>query len=269
MSLLDDFLARAALAAAGVALAAGPLGCFVVWRRMAFFGDATAHASILGVALALALELPVFGGVLAAALGMALFISGATGRAFAADTMLSVAAHAALAFGMLAAAFVPALRLDLSAYLFGDILSVTRAELATIWAGALGVVALLWWRWSRLLTATLNADLCAAEGGEPRREQLILMIALALLVAVALKAVGALLVTALLIVPAAAARALARDPETMAVAAAAGGAAAALAGLGASWRWDLPAGPAIVAAAVALLALSAAAGPLRAAAQNR
>jgi zinc transport system permease protein len=183
--------------------------------------------------------------------------------------MLAVAAHSALAFGMLAAAFVPALRLDLSAYLFGDVLSATRADVALIWIGGAGVVGLLAWRWRRLLTATLNGDLCAAEGGDPRREQTILMIALALLVAAALKAVGALLVTALLIVPAAAARTVARDPETMAVGAAVVGAAAALGGLGASWRWDLPAGPAIVGAAVGLLALSTLGGAIAKAAAAR
>jgi zinc transport system permease protein len=270
VSPLDDFLVRAAVAAVLVAVAAGPLGCFVVWRRMAFFGDATAHATLLGVALALATGLPLFLGVLVAALAMALFIATAAGRAFAADTLLSVAAHGALAFGMLAAAFTPALRVDLEAYLFGDILAVSRADLGLIAAGSAAVIGLLVWRWSRLLLATLNADLAAAEGGDPRREQLVLMIALALLVAVALKAVGALLVTALLIVPAAAARAVARDPETMALGAAGAGAAAALGGLGGSWRWDVPTGPAIVAAAVGLLALSALAGPLRrAAAQNR
>jgi zinc transport system permease protein len=261
--LLDSFLWRAALAGVGVALAAGPLGCLVVWRRMAYFGDATAHAALLGVALALATDLPVTAGVTMAALAMALTVSAAAGRTYAADTMLGVASHGALALGLVAVSLAGAVRIDLSAYLFGDILAVTRADLAVIWAGGAVVVALVAWRWQPLLLATLNADLALASGVDARRERVVLTLALAVLVAVALKVVGALLITALLIVPAAAARALARTPEAMAGLAMAIGAGAALAGLAASWRLDTPTGPTIVVAAVAALALANLAAALR------
>jgi zinc transport system permease protein len=151
-------------------------------------------------------------------------------------------------------------RVDLMGYLFGDILAVTPPDLAVIFSGAVMIVALLAWRWRNLLLATLNEDLAASAGVDPRRERLILTLALALLVAVALKVVGVLLVTAMLIVPAAAARGIARTPEAMAAGAAAIGALSAAAGLAASWRLDTPAGPSIVVAAVlALLLVSAAA----------
>ncbi|TVQ57428.1 MAG: hypothetical protein EA355_04495 [Rhodobacteraceae bacterium] len=260
--MLGDFLVRAALAGVGVAAAAGPLGCFVVWRRMAYFGDATAHAAILGVALALALQAPVFAGVLIVSLAMAATVATAAGKTYAMDTMLGVAAHAALALGLVAVSFLPGVRIDLMAYLFGDVLAVSRANLALIWTGAALVVSMLAWRWRRLLTATLNADLAAAEGVDPRREQLVLTLALAVLVAVALQVVGALLITAMLVVPAAAARAFARTPEQMAGLAAAIGAASALLGLRASWVFDTPTGPTIVASAVALLLLSVIAAPV-------
>ena len=146
----DDFLIRAALAGIGVALAAGPLGSFVVWRRMAYFGDATAHAAILGVALALATDLPIGAGTLVVALAMALTVSALAGRGWAMDTTLGVLAHSALAFGLVAVSFLPAVRVDLGAYLFGDILAVRPADLWFIWGGALGVLGLLVWRWSGL-----------------------------------------------------------------------------------------------------------------------
>jgi zinc transport system permease protein len=256
VTLLGDFLVRAALAGLGVALAAGPLGCFVVWRRMAYFGDATAHASLLGVTLALALELPVALGVAGAALAMALAVSAATGRTYAMDTMLGVASHGALAVGLVAVSFLAGVRVDLMGYLFGDILAVTRTDLAVIWGGAALVLALLAWRWRRLILTTLNADLAAASGVSAERERLILTVALAILVAVALKVVGVLLITAMLIIPAAAARVFARTPEAMAVLAVALGAGAALAGLWGSVRFDTPTGPSIVVAA--MLALVAA-----------
>jgi zinc transport system permease protein len=256
VSLLDDFLWRAALAGVGVAVAAGPLGCFVVWRRMAYFGDATAHAALLGVSLALATELPVVLGVSLAALAMALTVALATGRTYAMDTMLGVASHGALAAGLVALSLMPGVRVDLMGYLFGDILAVSRGDLAVIWGGAALILALLAWRWRGLLLATLSADMAAAAGIVAARERLVLTAALALLVAVALKVVGVLLITAMLIVPAAAARAFARTPEAMAAIAVAMGTLATVAGLAGSFRLDTPAGPSIVVAAVALMLLA-------------
>jgi zinc transport system permease protein len=260
--MLDDFLVRAALAGLGVALAAGPLGCFVVWRRMAYFGDATAHASLLGVALALSFSVSVFAGALAVALVMALSVTLLQSRGYAMDTLLGVLAHAALAIGLVVAASLQGLRLDLMAFLFGDILSVGRVDLAVIWAGAAAVLGLLIWRWDRLLTATVDPDLACSAGIDPRREQLVLTLALAIVVAVAIKVVGALLITALLIIPAAAARPFVRTPEAMAVLAALLGAVSALGGLRASYPWDTPTGPTIVTVAAGFFAASALARPV-------
>jgi zinc transport system permease protein len=194
---------------------------------------------------------------------MALVVSAAAGRSYAVDTLLGVASHAALAVGLVALSFLQGVRVDLIGFLFGDILAVARGDLVVIYAGAAAVVGLVVWRWRALLLATLSEDLAASAGIDPRRERLILTLALALLVAVSLKVVGALLVTAMLIVPAAAARAVARSPGAMAVAAAALGALAAVAGLLGSWRLDTPAGPSIVVAAVVLLLAANAVGALR------
>jgi zinc transport system permease protein len=250
--MLDDFLIRAALAGVGVALAAALLGCFVVWRRMAYFGDATAHAAILGVALALGFSVSVFIGVLGVSVAMALIIAGLSGRGQAVDTLLGVLAHSALAFGLVAVSFLPGVRIDLEAYLFGDILAVTRGDLAVIWGGAALVAGLIGWRWRRLLTATLNPDLASASGINPAREQMVLTLGLAVVVAVAIQVVGALLITALLIIPAAAARVFCRTPEGMAMLAAAIGAVSALAGLQLALVLDTPTGPSMVCVAAIL-----------------
>ncbi|MCA1335487.1 metal ABC transporter permease [Pseudooceanicola marinus] len=250
--MLDDFLVRAALAGLGVALAAGPLGCLVVWRRMAYFGDATAHAAMLGVALALAFDVSIFAGVLVVSMLMATLVSTLSGRGFAMDTLLGVLAHSAIAFGLVAVSFLSGVRIDLMAYLFGDILAVSKGDLAIIWGGAALVLALLAWRWQALLTATLNPDLAQASGLDPRREQLVLTVALALVVAVAIKVVGSLLIAALMIIPAATARPLARTPEGMALTAAGIGAVSALGGLQGSLWFDTPTGPSMVCIAALL-----------------
>lgn len=246
MTLLDDFMIRAALAGIGLCIAAAPLGCFVVWRRMAYFGDATAHASILGVALALTFDISIFAGVLAMALLMATTVSTLSGRGYAMDTMLGVMAHSALALGLVAVSFLHGVRLDLMAYLFGDILAVGRQDLVIIWIGAIATLGLLIWRWSALLTATLNPDLAHAAGVDPRREQLVLTLALAVVVAVAMKVVGVLLIAAMLIVPAATARAFANGPERMAVIAVGIGCLSVLSGIRVSYVADTPTGPTIV-----------------------
>lgn len=254
--MLDDFLVRAGLAGIGTALAAAPLGCFVVWRRMAYFGDATAHAALLGVALSLAFEGPIMIGVLATALLMATLVQSLSGRGLAEDTLLGVLAHAALAVGLVAVSLLSGVRVDLMSYLFGDILAVSKTDLALIWSGAAAVVGLILWRWQRLLTATLNPDLAQSSGISARTEQLVLTLALALTVAVAIKVVGALLIGALLVIPPAVARPLARTPEVMALLTAAVGSLSALGGLGAAYQFDTPTGPTIVCVAAGLFVIT-------------
>ena len=167
-------------------------------------------------------------------------------------------AHSALAAGLVAVSFLHGVRSDLSAWLFGDLLAVTRGDLVVIWAGAGAVVALIFWRWSRLLLATLSPEMAVADGISPRVEQWVLNLALALVVAVGIRIVGALLISAMLIIPAAAARPLARSPEAMVAATALTGTAASLGGLAAAWHLDTPAGPTIICAAAVIFVLATA-----------
>ena len=249
MSLLDDFLVRALLAGIGVALIAGPLGCFVVWRRMAYFGDASAHAALLGVAIALLADLPVLTGVLVVTSAMAAGTAALASGRYAMDTVLGVAAHAALAAGVVALALIEDVRVDLMGYLFGDVLAVSAVDVAVIWAGAAGIGLLLWRCWPGLLNATLSEELAVAEGGHPARQRLLLNLVLAFLIAIAIKIVGVLLITAMLIIPAAAARPLARTPEGMAGLAASIGMLSVVFGLQGSITFDTPTGPSIALAA--------------------
>ena len=253
---LDSFIIRAALAGLGVALAAAPLGCFVIWRRMAYFGDAVAHASVLGIALGLAFGISLTAGALVASLGMAVLVFALADRDLALDTVLGVLSHSALAIGLVAVSLIAEVRIDLTGFLFGDILAVARSDLAVIWAGAATVLGLLIWRWRPLLASTLDRDLAVAAGLDPRRETLVLTLALALTVAVAIKIVGVLLIASMMIIPAASARPFAATPERMAALAAIIGAVAALSGLLASYAFDTPTGPTMVSAAALLFALS-------------
>jgi len=262
-TMLDDYLIRAALAAFGTAMAAGLLGCFVVWRRMAYFGDAMAHAAILGVAVALAFSVDVFAGVALIAVAMAILIYLLQGRHQATDTILGVLAHSALALALVGVTLIPGIRVDLDAYLFGEVLTVSRSDVLLILGGAAAVIGVLVWQWSGLLTATLSPDLAFAAGINPQRKTLLLTLLMAAVVAVAIKVVGALLITALLIIPAAAARNFARNPETMAVLSMTLGGIAALGGLRIAVIVDTPVGPTIVCVAAGLFAVTTISGQLR------
>jgi ABC-type Mn2+/Zn2+ transport systems, permease components len=194
--MLDDFMTRAALAGVGVAFASAPLGCFVVWRRMAYFGESTAHSAMLGIALSLALQLSIVLGAVLVSLVAAWTAAMLSGRTFAIDTLLGVVAHSALAFGLVAVSFLSGVRIDLMAYLLGDILAVSRGDLLIIWGGVFIVLMLVFWRWSALLLATLNEELAYSTGLNPRKEEVIIILSLAITVAVAINMVGVLLITA-------------------------------------------------------------------------
>ena len=255
MSWLDSFLVRTLLAGIGVAIVAAPLGCFVVWRRMAYFGDAAAQASILGVALALAFSISIFIGVIVVSLIMALLVTALSKQKYAMDTLLGVLAHCALAFGLVLASFLSGIRIDLMAYLFGDILAVGKNDLIVIWSGVAVVLGLMWWGRSPLLMTTLNPDLAHAAGFSPKREQLILTVALAIVVAVSIKVVGALLIVAFLIIPAATARSFANTPEQMMILATIFGGLSVVGGLQLSYSFDTPTGPSMVCLAAIFFAI--------------
>ncbi|MEJ8574494.1 metal ABC transporter permease [Microbaculum marinum] len=257
--MLDDFLVRAMVAGIGVALVACPLGCFIVWRRMAYFGDTTAHAALLGVALGILTGVGPTAGVfvitVVVALLLVLFLRIAR---VAGDTVLGILSHAALSIGLVVLAFMTWVRVDLVGYLFGDVLAVGRSDVYTVIGGAAVVLAVLAAIWRPLVAATVDRDLAKAEGVNVAVMEVVYVLLIAVVVAISMKIVGILLITSLLIIPAAAARGFSRTPERMAVLAAVIGVMAVAGGLGASLRWDTPAGPSIVVAAFALFLVSAA-----------
>ncbi len=255
--MFDDFFLRAMLAGVGVAIVAGPLGCFIVWRRLAYFGDTLSHAALLGVALAFLLEInftvAVF--LVSAIVSLALLFLQRKATV-SSDSLLGLLAHSALALGLVVLAFLTWVRVDLMGFLFGDILAVSMTDIVVIYLGGVAVLSVLVWIWTPLFAATVNWELAEAEGMKPDRANIVLMLLMATVIAIAMKIVGVLLITAMLIIPAATARRFASGPEQMAVVAAIAGAAAVVGGLFGSLEWDTPSGPTIVVAALFLFILS-------------
>ncbi len=254
---MPDFLLFALLAGLAVACVAGPLGCFAVWRRMAYFGDTLAHSALLGITLGLLLQINLN---LAVALGCLLLalvlVALQHNRFLATDTLLGILSHSTLALGLVCVSLFSDSRIDLMAYLFGDILAVTGHEVVGVWLVSILVLAVLAWLWQPLLAMSVHEDLARIEGIPVTAVRTSLMLLMALVIAIAMKVVGVLLITALLIIPAAASRRLTHSPETMALVASLLGALAVILGLSASYYWDSPAGPSIVLAATLLFGLS-------------
>ncbi len=254
--MLDDFFTRAVMAGLGIAAVTGPLGCFVVWRKLAYFGDTLAHAALLGVAISLLLNVNVTMAVFVVAIVVALLLLALQSRsALSSDALLGMLSHGSLAVGLLALAFMTWVRMDLMGLLFGDLLTVSKTDIAMIYAGGAAVLAALVWAWKPLFAVTVNRDLAAAEGYNVAFYDVLLMVLLAAVVAVSIKIIGVMLITSLLIIPAGAARRFSTGPVVMAVLAAALGGTAVLAGLFASLSYNTPSGPSIVVAALALFVI--------------
>ena len=254
---MDDFFLRALLGGIGVAIAAGPVGCFIIWRRMVYFGAALAHSALLGVALGFLLGIDLTVGIVALCVFLAvLFMLLERQRKLPTDTLLGVLAHVALAAGLVVVAFLTSLRVDLMGYLFGDILAVTDADLVVILSLAVITLTGMILMWRNLLSITVNEDLAAVEGVPVARVRLGFVLMVAGVVAIGMKIVGMLLILSLIIIPAATARRVASTPQIMALLAVVFGVLSVVVGLYASLYWDLPSGPSIVLTAALFFGLT-------------
>jgi zinc transport system permease protein len=251
---MDDFLWRAMLGAGLLGAAAGPVGCFVLWRRMAYLGESVAHIGLLGAAIGLLTGVSPLLGVGVLAVAAALIMARAGNGTIPAGTIVGIVGHVGLALGFVVLATMETVRTDLLGYLFGDVLALSNGDLIEIAGASIVVLLATAWFWQGWLIATVNGDIARAENRTNRLADVVFLILVAALVALGLRVVGALLIVALLIIPPAAARPLSRTPEAMAILAALIGAASAPLGLAAAYVRDIPAGPSIVLAAATIFA---------------
>ena len=255
---MNDFLFLALFAGLGIAIVCGPLGSLMVWRRMAYFSDALAHSALLGVALGIYWHLNLNLSVLVLSLLLALLIIFLQHRRqqVSADTLLGILAHSMLALGMVVIALFPTIRIDLLNLLFGDILAITPQDLMWIYGGGALVLAICIYHWRSFLMITLHEDLARVEGVPVLWQRMLLTLLVAAVIAIGMKLVGILLITALLIIPAATARRFAATPESMAIGASVIGCLAVVLGLVSSLWVNVPTGPAIVVSAALFFAVS-------------
>ena len=253
-TIIDPFILTAWLAGLGIALMSAPIGCFIAWQRLVYFGDTVAHAALLGVVLALVFGAAPLMGIMLTAILIALLVASLSDDfLLPSDTLLGILAHTSLAASLVILSQSPSVTLDVNGLLFGDILAVSTHDLLMIFGVAAVTILIILLRWKQLMRFVLHADIAQVEGVNTRHMRLLLMLMIALIVAVSIKLVGILLITSLLILPAASARLLARSPGQMAVFATIASMLAMTLGLMGSLHFDTPAGPTIILIAAALL----------------
>ena len=254
---MDDFFIRALIAGIGIALVTGPLGCFVVWRRLSYFGDTLAHSALLGVTMAYSLEFNIAVSIFFISSIIALILIQLQKKTnLPSDALLGLLAHSSLAIGLVVIGFLSFIRFDIMGLLFGDILAVNKQDLLTIWIGGALILLVLKIIWKPLFASTVNYELAEAEGLNPDRAKAIFTILLAAIIAISIKLVGVLLITGMLIIPTAMSRNLSDNPKKMVLFSIIGGMMSVLIGLFSSLEFNTPSGPSIIAAALLLFVLS-------------
>ena len=255
--MFDDFFIRALIAGIGIAIIAGPLGCLVIWRRLSYFGDTLSHSALLGVTLAYAFSINITLSVFVISSIVAiLLINLQTRTKLAGDSLLGLLAHSTLAIGLVLIGFLSSIRFDLMGLLFGDILAVTTEDITLVWIGGIIILGILYYIWKSIFSATVNYDLAAAEGMRPEISNFIFTLLLAAVIALSIKMIGALLITGLLLIPAAIARNLSNSPKQMIIISVLAGIASVVIGLFTSLELNTSSGPSIIVASLALFVLS-------------
>jgi zinc transport system permease protein len=255
--LLDDFMLRALLAGLIMVLIAAPMGCLMVWQRLAFLSDTLGHAAVLGVGLGLLLQLQPIFGVLAVALVIVFSLSRVSSfNSALSETTLAIISHTGLAGGIILVGLLPGPSINLEAILFGDLLATTRGDLLNLLLTTTLLVVLLLRHWRAFVAVSVSREIAQAEGIEVRRVQFLMYVMIALLVAVMMKVMGVLLIAAMLVIPTSSARLFSRSPEQMVVISGLYGLAALAGGMTGSFHFDWQTGPAIVVSATLLLLLT-------------
>ena len=255
--MFDDFFIRALIAGVGIALVTGPLGCFIIWRRLSFFGDTLAHAALLGVTMAVFFEINIaFSVFLISSVVALILLKLQQTTKLPGDALLGLLAHSSLAVGLVVIGFLTSIRFDIMGLLFGDILAVNQNDLLLIWIGGALILLILKFIWRPLFASTVNYELAEAEGMKPDKFNAIFTVLMAAVIAISIKIVGLLLITGMLIMPAAMGRNLSNNPQQMVILSVIAGLLSVIIGLFSSLQFNTPSGPSIITAALILFCFS-------------
>ena len=210
-------IAPAWIAGSILGLLSAPLGCLVLWRRMAFFADALAHGTLLGVALAVWWQLPMGIGVALVSIAVVLGLVLIDDERLPVDAVLAVVAVTLLCLGLLTLTQLTNQQANVLGFLFGNLLELDWADLPLLAVSVALGLALLIYIWPAQIKLATNESLARIQGIDPTRQRLFFMGLLAGFCAIALQAVGSLLISGLLVLPALTARLYSTAPKQMVI----------------------------------------------------
>ncbi len=254
--MLDKFLIYSIFTGIAIAASLCPLGCVVLWRRMPYFGDAISHSAVLGIVLGLMLNIDTTIGIMFVSILFSFLLISM--KDLVSNVMVVIISYSFLALGLFLLPFlVENTQVDIFSYLFGDILLVGMHEIVVILISSILVLCWLYFRWQKLLILAINKEMAYVDGINTRKIDLEFFLVTAFMIAISIKIVGVMLIAAMLVVPAAAARNISRSPSGMLLKSIMFGGVSVSLGIYASYIMDSPSGPSIVLASVVLFGFSA------------
>ena len=242
--MIDIFLINAIIGGLGIAAIAGLLGSFVLWKNMAYFGDALSHSALLGITIGMLFHFNLTASVILIASIFALAFSSNKTR-YSSDSILGILSYSSLSLAIILASYSK-IKIDLMSYLFGDILAINISDIYCLIIAAIIISLWIYYNWSKLVLLSISPELLQTEGGNIQLLKLGFSLVLALFVAISFKIVGVLLITAMLIIPPATALPISRSPLQMVIYAMVSGCLAVIIGIIVAISFDLPTGPSII-----------------------
>lgn len=242
---MDLFIIKAFIGGLGISILTSIVGCFVLWKKMAYLGDSLSHSVLLGITLSVIFNIDILLGSFIFAIIFAFILFSFMDK-FDISTILGIIAHSGIAVSVLILSFIKNIRVDLMGYLFGDILTITRTEIYLIFSLIILVSIWLSFNWKKFILTAISNDLAKSEGINTRLLDLQMILLMSLIIVASVKIVGVLLVTAMLLIPAACARNFANTPVQMIFIAIIFGSIFVCLGLFSSLKADTPSGPAII-----------------------
>jgi zinc transport system permease protein len=252
--MFDSFLINAIIGGLIIASISGLLGSFVLWKNMAYFGDALSHTALLGITIGILFHLNLTIAVTLVAIIFAIIFSQNATR-YSNDTMLGVISYSALSIAIIINSYKK-IKMDLISYLFGDILAINHQDLIYLIICTVIISIWIYRNWSELVMLSICEEYLHASGGNVRKIKLGFALILALFIATSFKIVGILLITAMLIIPAASALAISRSPAQMVRTAMLIGSLSCVLGITGAFYFDTPTGPSIVVSSLTFFMLT-------------
>ena len=250
---MKNILLNAVITVFGISIGVGPIGSFVLWKKLSYFGDTIAHSALLGVTLAMIMHVHHIIGILLIATLPSLMLLQLRNY-YTKDMLFNITSNSSLALASIILSIIPLSNTNvITSMLFGDVLAIDYSDIIVLYIATISIATIIACQWKKWLLITISTDLAIVAKLNTKILEIEFMILLSILIAVSINIIGILLITSLLIIPAATARVIIKTPIQMIVLSSILCFTSSICGLFASYTFDIPAGPSIIMMSTAIL----------------